>query len=32
MVMNVTKTSQKMRNKSLLNIGKNIIEWDKNAL
>ena len=29
MVMNVTKISRKRKNKSLLSIEKNIIEWEK---
>ena len=29
MVLNVTKISQKMKNKSLLNIEKDIIKWEK---
>ena len=29
MVVNVTKISQKMKNKSLLSIEKSIIEWEK---
>ena len=29
MVVNVTKISQKMKNRSLLNKEKNIIEWEK---
>ena len=29
MVVNVTKISQKMKNKSLLSIEKNIVEWEK---
>ena len=32
MVVNVTKTSQKMKSKSLLSIEKSIIEWEQNAL
>ena len=29
MVVNITKIFQKMKNKSLLRIEKNIIEWEK---
>ena len=29
MVVNVTKISEKVKNKSLLSIEKNIIEWEK---
>ena len=32
MIVNVTKISQKMKNKCLLSIEINIIEWEKNAL
>ena len=32
MVVNVTKTSQKKKNKSLLSIEKNIIDTERNAL
>ena len=31
MVVNVTKISQKMKNKSLLSLEKNIIEWEKTS-
>ena len=32
MVLDVTKTSQKAKNKISLSIEKNVVEWDRNAL